>query len=312
MLSYYKASVRTTILLLSICLILLPSVIIAQTSLLDFRVMDSVANSGAMSVPISVYMNNYEDTVSGYSFWLHFSRPDIASFQLAFDTTGTLSSSWEMVQVNHVGDQPYNIKVAAIANWPGPPTTPGIAPQQSGRPLIKLLLNIQDIPDTTTDRTVDILVADASLSDFTFSDPTGQVIGTVQDSSVLNTTYFACTEWVGDSCANWEEVSSWQPYDSLESYWYVFAIIDTASVHINNGSITIIGGYVCGNIDDDPSGVIDISDLVYLVDWMFIGGTEPNALMAADCNGDGVNDISDLVWLVDYMFIGGPPPLCGK
>lgn len=306
------ASATITVLLLVTGLTLLPGASFAQTPLLDFDVIDTLASSGAQGVPVSVYMNNYEDVVAGYSFWLHLSRPDIASFQLAFDTVGTLSSSWELVQVNFVGGQPFNIKVVAVANWPPPPTTPGIAPQQSGLPLLKLIVDIQDIPDTTTDRTVEILVAHANLSEFCFSDPNGQVIGTVQDS-VLDTAYYACTSWEDETtCLEWTEVNPGSPYDSSEVFWRLFAVLDTARVHVVDGSITITGGYACGNIDNDPTGAIDISDLVYLVDWMFTAGPEPVALMAADCNGDGANDISDLVWLVDYMFTGGPLPLCGK
>ena len=68
--------------------------------------------------------------------------------------------------------------------------------------------------------------------------------------------------------------------------------------------------FVCGDIDN--SGLnIDISDLVYLIDWMFTGGPAPEVLAAADVNGSGgAIDISDLVYLVDYMFSGGPPPIC--
>ena len=64
-----------------------------------------------------------------------------------------------------------------------------------------------------------------------------------------------------------------------------------------------------GNIDGDPAGGIDISDLVYLVDYMFAGGPQPPCLDEADVNGDAIIDIADLVYLVDFMFNGGPPPV---
>ncbi len=65
-----------------------------------------------------------------------------------------------------------------------------------------------------------------------------------------------------------------------------------------------------GNVDFDPGDVIDISDLVYLVDYMFTGGPVPPCWEEADIDGSGgdVIDITDLVYLVDYMFDGGPPP----
>ncbi|MDH4035742.1 MAG: hypothetical protein OEV80_18265, partial [candidate division Zixibacteria bacterium] len=78
---------------------------------------------------------------------------------------------------------------------------------------------------------------------------------------------------------------------------------------------TIIEGPSCcmtpirGNVDYDPGDIIDISDLVYLVDYMFTGGPAPPCFEEADmdCSG-GIIDIADLVYLVDYMFNGGPAP----
>jgi len=65
-----------------------------------------------------------------------------------------------------------------------------------------------------------------------------------------------------------------------------------------------------GNVDLDSGDAIDISDLVYLVDYMFNAGPSPVCVEEANIDGDPAEqiDISDLVWLVDYMFTGGPPP----
>ncbi|HOP08095.1 MAG TPA: S8 family serine peptidase [candidate division Zixibacteria bacterium] len=64
---------------------------------------------------------------------------------------------------------------------------------------------------------------------------------------------------------------------------------------------------MAGNVNGEAS--IDISDLVYLVSYMFQGGLEPIPMEAADmnCSGGGP-DISDLVYLVNYMFNSGPEP----
>lgn len=67
--------------------------------------------------------------------------------------------------------------------------------------------------------------------------------------------------------------------------------------------------YLPGDIDGNFAGP-DISDLVYLVDYMFAGGMAPHwPPWRANLNGDfNGPDISDLVYLVSYMFSGGPPP----
>lgn len=64
-----------------------------------------------------------------------------------------------------------------------------------------------------------------------------------------------------------------------------------------------------GNVDYDPSDVMDISDLIYLIDYMFVDGPAPVCPEEANTNGEGGIDISDLVWLIDYMFTGGPEPV---
>ena len=72
-----------------------------------------------------------------------------------------------------------------------------------------------------------------------------------------------------------------------------------------------------GNVDYDPGDVIDISDLVHMVDYMFNGGPQPVCWEEANVDGSGDGppdgpediDISDLVHLVDYMFNGGPAPV---
>jgi hypothetical protein len=64
-----------------------------------------------------------------------------------------------------------------------------------------------------------------------------------------------------------------------------------------------------GNIDYDVDDLCDISDLVYLVDYMFHGGPKPRCMWEADVDGDRLVDISDLNYLVDYMFNDGPAPV---
>jgi hypothetical protein len=81
--------------------------------------------------------------------------------------------------------------------------------------------------------------------------------------------------------------------------------------NLSGGGGTCCLGPMRGNVNNLPGDVIDISDLVYLVDYMFTGGPAPTCGAEANVNGLGPDDgldISDLVYLVDYMFTGGPPP----
>jgi len=69
-----------------------------------------------------------------------------------------------------------------------------------------------------------------------------------------------------------------------------------------------------GNVDNIIDRIpIDISDLVYLVDFMFTGGPPPPCWEQGSVDGDAASDIdvNDLIYLIDWMFTGGDaPPSC--
>ena len=62
--------------------------------------------------------------------------------------------------------------------------------------------------------------------------------------------------------------------------------------------------------DANGDGVININDVVFLINYLFIGGPAPQPLQAGDANSDGVVNINDVVYLINYLFVGGPPPGC--
>jgi hypothetical protein len=64
--------------------------------------------------------------------------------------------------------------------------------------------------------------------------------------------------------------------------------------------------YVYGDANGD--GTIDISDVVYLISYIFSGGAAPDPEAAGDANCDSSLDISDVVYLIAYIFSGGSEP----
>jgi M6 family metalloprotease-like protein len=64
--------------------------------------------------------------------------------------------------------------------------------------------------------------------------------------------------------------------------------------------------YVPGDASGDSS--VDISDAVYLISYIFSGGSAPAPLVAGDANCDSAVDISDVVYLIAYIFSGGTAP----
>jgi hypothetical protein len=66
--------------------------------------------------------------------------------------------------------------------------------------------------------------------------------------------------------------------------------------------------YTCGDANGD--GVINVTDVVYLINYLFISGPAPDPIQAGDVNCDGMVNVSDVVYLINYLFISGPPPSC--
>jgi len=109
---------------------------------------------------------------------------------------------------------------------------------------------------------------------------------------------------------DWQQVSL-PPADSTEIVDEIIISVDTSKIWLTDGSLTVISDTLqcCGNINSLGPCEPDITDLIYMVNFMFNGGDEPDPMWVADLNcSDLMPDIADLIFLVDFMFNGGPAP----
>lgn len=92
-------------------------------------------------------------------------------------------------------------------------------------------------------------------------------------------------------------------------FWSVQAIDNSyaGSQFATESSFTVGEvSYVCGdaNLDD----LANITDAVYLIQYIFSGGPAPVPAAAGDVNCDFSANITDAVYLIAYVFSGGPAP----
>jgi hypothetical protein len=59
--------------------------------------------------------------------------------------------------------------------------------------------------------------------------------------------------------------------------------------------------------DANSDGKVSVSDVVYLISYLFKGGAEPFPPCKADVNDDGKVSVADVVYLINYLFKGGAP-----
>jgi hypothetical protein len=65
-------------------------------------------------------------------------------------------------------------------------------------------------------------------------------------------------------------------------------------------------GPICGDANADSA--INVSDAVYIINYVFTGGEVPDPLGVADVNCDQTVNVSDAVYLINYVFVGGNSP----
>ena len=63
--------------------------------------------------------------------------------------------------------------------------------------------------------------------------------------------------------------------------------------------------------DANCDRAVSISDIIYLINYLYKGGHLPLPLQAGDVNCSSKVDVSDVIYLVNYQLKGGPPP-CGS
>jgi hypothetical protein len=74
----------------------------------------------------------------------------------------------------------------------------------------------------------------------------------------------------------------------------------------NASGISNIVRFLCGDASND--GNVDVGDVGYLINYLFLGTSPPKPMAAGDVNCDGNVDVADVMYLINYLFTGTSPP----
>jgi len=119
----------------------------------------------------------------------------------------------------------------------------------------------------------------------------------------------------GDTIADAAAQSTTVTFTAIGSYSYQLTVDDgqacnsSASVAISVIVTEAGGGPLLVRGDSNSSGIIDLTDGVLTLNYLFTGGVAPECVDAADSDGNGRLVISDAVIVFRYLFSGGAPPL---
>jgi len=101
--------------------------------------------------------------------------------------------------------------------------------------------------------------------------------------------------------------------DTLNSPYQVIFAVDDGRDSTDTGvvEITVLPYNVPpSGMEGDVTGdtLVDLTDVLFLINYLFMGGPPPNPPSAGDVNGDCFIGLSDLLWLINYLYRFGPPP----
>ncbi len=102
----------------------------------------------------------------------------------------------------------------------------------------------------------------------------------------------------------------WVPWKVREALMYTANNSYTPNNTYGWGLIDLLAAvqYSFSTGDVNRSGSVTITDVVYLVNYLFKGGPPPYLMYRGDANCDQSVTVGDVVYLVNYLFKGGPVP----
>ncbi len=110
-----------------------------------------------------------------------------------------------------------------------------------------------------------------------------------------------------------QTIITWDPgalNNETKYYWKIIAydnqgaFVEGSIWEFTTGSTYPI---LCGDMNND--GVIQLSDMTYIISYLYIDGPHPMPnLCVGDVNGDGFINIADMTYIISYLYGGGPAP----
>ena len=303
------------------------------------------------SVKVSVYVENVQDEIGGVDLWLSLGHDEVVRYMadtvMVWDTTfsscadsvcnawledsciawefsncadtnieldtaqagairleNTAIENWDQIDIRVIGENRMMVHLFGIANTGGggTPIPAGVGQHLLATIVCEVADSTGSIPDSLCEEpyydiygTTSITVENISW----FADVSGEgIVGFVWDSICRDS---ICVDWEGEDCIEWECTKP-------DSVYHV----DTSKVYFFEGAMTLdcsSCNWVVG--DADGSGYIDIDDVVYTIEYIFLNGPTPipvHNAANADCSIDV--DIDDVVYLIAHIFLEGPPPPC--
>lgn len=101
--------------------------------------------------------------------------------------------------------------------------------------------------------------------------------------------------------------------DNISSYDYVLIPVEAGIIGAYSAILTLDsdpGLFICG--DSDHSGALNLLDILYVINFLYKWGPEPDPFNSADVDGRPGLNMLDITYLIKYLYKQGPAPTCPK
>jgi len=121
--------------------------------------------------------------------------------------------------------------------------------------------------------------------------------------------------WASSYKIDWDNLNSGVQPQSSDEYFIMSSLGESVAGSMQStqgGYYVLAGGFWTGYYtsgDANCDGKVDVADVVYLLNYLFISGPPPCFWNAGDVNCDKGINIADVIYLINYLFRDGPPPL---
>ena len=282
---------------LLVAVVLLVSPASAQEPELTLRINDTSAYPGQQNVAISVYLSNPFDSVVGFNFWVQLDRPDIMVFPTIADTV-IHATYWDCLEWNGMTCVD-SVLVNESAEW-----------DFCHADTLVTMWGCLDTVGTLVSGWDFVIATSLSgmgydLNVVAFANTFGQPFtnGIPPQEGGLLIKLLADVYLIPDTMVDRTVNILLHPYIGQHFCFsdpYGQCIGLNGTVEVDNGSLTVFSDHLYGDVD--CSGQSDISDLVYLIEYMFVGGPVVECIENIDCDDDDMITITDLICLIEWMF----------
>jgi hypothetical protein len=121
---------------------------------------------------------------------------------------------------------------------------------------------------------------------------------------------------------NWQVISSGSQINGSSTNFLVSGTVGQTAVGRGTSTNFIVihgfwqdfgeGPTTCCDVPGDANndGTVNILDITYLINYLYLGGPAPPCMYEGDANGDCSINILDITYLISYLYQGGPAPVC--